>query len=78
MKEWHTRDLLDYFCTQERVLLATLYCFVYICYGHEMTYEQSRNVIAAGYGCEIEGRPNSIIIMQMNSRTLPRVRPEIP
>lgn len=53
LKEWHTGDLLNRFCTQERVLLATLYCFVYICYGHEMTYEQSRDNIAAGYGCKI-------------------------
>lgn len=41
-----------------------------------MTYEQSRDIIAAGYGCKIEGRPNSIIIMQSNSRTLPLVRPQ--
>lgn len=54
MKERHAMDLLDRFCTQNRRLLATLYCFVYICYGHKMTYEQSRDIVAAGYGCKIE------------------------
>jgi hypothetical protein len=48
------------------ILLATLYCFVYICYGPKVTYGQSR-IMAAGYGCKTDKRLNSIIIMHRHS-----------
>jgi len=35
------------------------------------TYDQSRDIVAAGYGCKIGKRPNSIIIMHSHTRALP-------